>query len=208
MKKEFLKMAGVKSEKDFYELFPTEEHFFDLYPQAKKMMQNGGNTSLPQYEDQGIIGNVLYNPTEYATPTFKTGNNYMNMYQMGGGMQQQAAPQQGGGGQEEIINFVAQSLMQGEQPEAIVEQLVNQGIPQEQAVQLIQAVAQKLQEQQSQQQPQMKYGGYSGTYDAMSGSYFEMGGGTKQAPQVGEVYDMSEKEIQKLLDLGYKIKYV
>jgi hypothetical protein len=205
MKKEFLKMAGVKSEKDFYELFPTEEHFFDLYPQAKKMMQNGGNTSLPQYKDQGIIGNVLYNPTEYATPTFKTGNNYTKMYQMGGGMQQQAAPQQGGGGQEEIINFVAQSLMQGEQPEAIVEQLVNQGIPQEQAVQLIQAVAQKLQEQQP-QQPQMKYGGYSGTYDAGSGSYFKKGG--PASPQEGEVYDMDEEQIQRLINLGYKIKYM
>jgi len=43
MKDKFLKMAGVKSEKEFYNMFPTEEAFFKAYPQAVEM-KNGGNT--------------------------------------------------------------------------------------------------------------------------------------------------------------------
>jgi hypothetical protein len=39
MKKEFLKMAGVENEKDFYKLFPTEAAFFGMYPEAKKLVQ-------------------------------------------------------------------------------------------------------------------------------------------------------------------------
>lgn len=31
----FLKMAKVKSEKEFYEKYPTDEHFFDAHPQAR-----------------------------------------------------------------------------------------------------------------------------------------------------------------------------
>jgi len=39
MKKEFLKMAGVENEKDFYKLFPTEQAFFGMFPEAKKLVQ-------------------------------------------------------------------------------------------------------------------------------------------------------------------------
>lgn len=39
MKKEFLKIAGVEKESDFYKLFPTEEAFFGMYPEAKKLVQ-------------------------------------------------------------------------------------------------------------------------------------------------------------------------
>jgi hypothetical protein len=39
MKKEFLKIAGVENEKDFYKLFPTEAAFFGIYPEAKKLVQ-------------------------------------------------------------------------------------------------------------------------------------------------------------------------
>jgi hypothetical protein len=31
----FLKMAGVKTEKEFYDKYPTDEHFFEAHPQAK-----------------------------------------------------------------------------------------------------------------------------------------------------------------------------
>jgi hypothetical protein len=39
MKTEFLKMAGVKTEKQFYAKFPDEASFFKAYPQAKKMIK-------------------------------------------------------------------------------------------------------------------------------------------------------------------------
>jgi hypothetical protein len=41
MKSQFLKIAGVKSEKAFYKKFPTEAAFFKAHPEAKKMA-NGG----------------------------------------------------------------------------------------------------------------------------------------------------------------------
>ena len=42
MKDKFLKMAGVNSEKEFYNMFPTEEAFFKAYPQAVEMKSGGG----------------------------------------------------------------------------------------------------------------------------------------------------------------------
>ena len=38
MKSEFLKIAGVKSEKAFYKKYPTEAAFFKAHPEAKKLM--------------------------------------------------------------------------------------------------------------------------------------------------------------------------
>ena len=39
MKAEFLKIAGVKSEKAFYAKYPTEQAFFKAHPEAKKMIK-------------------------------------------------------------------------------------------------------------------------------------------------------------------------
>lgn len=84
MKDKFLKMAGVKSEKEFYKKYPTEEAFFKANPSALKMMQTGGGLQdqqifqYPNYDqnmmaymqkaqqDQqnnpmGAIGDMLYN---------------------------------------------------------------------------------------------------------------------------------------------------
>ena len=49
MKKEFLKIAGVKSEKAFYEKYPTEEAFFAAHPKAIKELARGGTPeAFPQ----------------------------------------------------------------------------------------------------------------------------------------------------------------
>lgn len=42
MKNKFLRMAGVESEQEFYDMFPTEEAFFEAYPEATQM-KKGGN---------------------------------------------------------------------------------------------------------------------------------------------------------------------
>ena len=42
MKTQFLKIAGVNSEKEFYQKYPTEESFFAAHPEAN-MMKDGGN---------------------------------------------------------------------------------------------------------------------------------------------------------------------
>jgi len=41
MKAQFLKIAGVKSEREFYKRFPTEESFFKAFPEALKSAQMG-----------------------------------------------------------------------------------------------------------------------------------------------------------------------
>jgi hypothetical protein len=78
----------------------------------------------------------------------------MSMAQMG--MQ---APQQGGQ-QEQLMQMVAQALQQGASPEQIMQKLVEMGLPEEQAMQLVQMVAEQMQggEEQAQQQmpPEMQ----------------------------------------------------
>ena len=41
MKAQFLKIAGVKSEREFYQRFPTQESFFKAFPEALKSAQMG-----------------------------------------------------------------------------------------------------------------------------------------------------------------------
>ena len=43
MKAQFLKIAGVKSEREFYQKFPTQESFFKAFPEALKSAQVGTN---------------------------------------------------------------------------------------------------------------------------------------------------------------------
>lgn len=64
MTHKFMKMAGVKNEKDFYKKYPTEDHFFAAFPQ----MEKGGpiknqwdlpsDPSTPGYEDYGDMYTV------------------------------------------------------------------------------------------------------------------------------------------------------
>jgi hypothetical protein len=43
MKAQILKIAGVKSEKEFYKKFPTEESFMKVHGKALKKAQSGSN---------------------------------------------------------------------------------------------------------------------------------------------------------------------
>lgn len=84
----------------------------------------------------------------------------MGMAQMGMQAPQQGAPQQGGQ-QEQLMQMVAQALQQGASPEEIMQKLVEMGIPEEQAMQVVQMVAEQLQgggEEEAQQQmpPEMQ----------------------------------------------------
>jgi hypothetical protein len=60
MKSQFLKIAGVKSEKAFYKKYPTEAAFFKAHPEAKKMV-NGG------VQDKGQI-KKLQQLTDFGNP--------------------------------------------------------------------------------------------------------------------------------------------
>lgn len=55
MKAQFLKIAGANSEDEFYNMYPTEEAFFQAHPEARQMA-NGGQPypwSYPEYGMQG-----------------------------------------------------------------------------------------------------------------------------------------------------------
>jgi uncharacterized protein (DUF433 family) len=128
---------------------------------------------------------------------------YGGYYQMGGEMMQ--APQQGqpqgGGGEEQILQQVAQMLQQGMSPEEIVGQLVQMGVPQEQAIQIVQMVVQQMQGQQQapQQEPQqappmMRGGGYM----------YQMGGemAPQEASQQGAGAEQIVQAIMQMLQQG------
>jgi|688.fasta_scaffold437562_2 hypothetical protein len=129
MLKQMMKLAGARNEKEFLKMFPTEASFLRKHG-GEMMYMYGGS-----YADGGT-------PQDQQAMM----------------MQQQAGQQQGQPSQDQmmqqIVQFIMQSLQQGAAPEQILQKLVEQGIPQEQATQLLQAVLQKVEEQQGAQSQQ------------------------------------------------------
>lgn len=64
MKANFLKLAGVKSEGEFYNKFPTEEAFFKKFPQAKEMAYGG---SMMRKKPTEYPGGGMLMPQERIT---------------------------------------------------------------------------------------------------------------------------------------------
>lgn len=110
---------------------------------------------------------------EYATYTGKTPNRTLAEFQEGGEQfqnpQEMTPPQNGeqeqqASQQEQMMEQIAGALQGGATPEQVVQKLVESGMSEEQATQIVQAVIQQIQGQQQQQQapqeqPQMKDGG-------------------------------------------------
>ena len=93
MKAEFLKLAGVKTEKAFYKKYPTEAAFFKAHPEAKKMIKKAqvgadvNSNGIPDYletnpslgknqfmKGDGSIGSFYQTPkapTPYPGTMFK-----------------------------------------------------------------------------------------------------------------------------------------
>ena len=63
MKAQFLKIAGVKSEREFYQKFPTEESFFKAFPEAIKSAQMG--VTVPGIVDSMGMGMSGIDGTNY-----------------------------------------------------------------------------------------------------------------------------------------------
>lgn len=98
-----------------------------------------GGAYLPDYADSA-----------YGLPQFELG---APIYADGG------MSAQGGGQEQQIMQQVAQALQQGAQPEQVMEQLVQMGISQDQAQQLIQIIMQQMQGGVGQQPSMQMYGG-------------------------------------------------
>jgi len=129
MIKQMLKLAGVKNEKEFLKKFPTEQSFLNAHPEASMLLSS---KSMNYYEDGGEM--MMAGPE-----------------QQGGGMppQEQGMPgeQDVAAQQEQIIQFIMQLLQQNIPPPEIIQQLVQAGLPEEQAAQLVNAVMQQVQAQ-------------------------------------------------------------
>lgn len=72
MKAQLLKIAGVKSEKEFYNKYPTEEAFFEAHPEAQMMMRNGGEMikrADGSYSKRGLWDNIRANRGSGKKPT-------------------------------------------------------------------------------------------------------------------------------------------
>lgn len=105
---------------------------------------------------------------------------------------QQSNPQEEQGEvsqEEQIIQMIMQSLQQGATPEQIVEQLISMGLPQEQAVQVVQMVIEQAQAPQQEapqmQEEQMAMQGGGQVY-AQSGTGFSFS--TRNTPKIAN-YD-------------------
>jgi hypothetical protein len=117
-------------------------------------------------------------------------------------MQQQEAAQQpqgaGGGQEEQIIQAVAEMIQQGAQPQEILQQLVQAGVPQEMAVQVIQMVmeqmqggAQQMTPEQAPPMPMQKYGGSK-----------------KRNSMVGREMDVTPQQMEELRRKGVKFEII
>jgi hypothetical protein len=148
MVKDIMKMAGVKSKKEFYDKYPTEESFLEAFPQAVKMfpqMAKGGATDGVAFPQAPVAGTFF----NYGPPTM----NIPRLFQDGGDMQQQVdigqlvemVAQQLGISPEDIMGL----LQQDPQMMAQLEQVAAQD-PQQAA----QAIAQMVQEAMGGQVPQ------------------------------------------------------
>lgn len=109
-----------------------------------------------------------------------------------GGYMQEGGMADGQPDPQQIMQGVATMLQQGAQPQQVAKQLVEMGIPQEQVMQLIQAVMQQLQGSQEEAQP-MRYGGFAEGGQAEEESYED---------------DLSDAEIADLRAQGYDVEYI
>lgn len=141
---QFLKIAGVKSQNEFYKKYPSEEAFFNAHPEAKHLQKMAYGGGMYAYPDGGSYNpaSVNYGP---GLPVFETG--------------------------------VAL-------PEAMY------GLGMAEGGQMPQWLAERRFKAAGKEHLMSKYG-------------YDDGGLVK-----GGEYDMSEEQIQDLINKGYKIEYI
>ena len=111
--------------------------------------QNRQNQIMKEYVDEQR--DVLTQANRPAQLTDQGYGEDTGLYQEGG---------QTGTGQEEMVMQVAQALQQGADPQEVLQQLLQMGVPEEQAIQLIEGIMQQMQQESPQQeQPMMQNGG-------------------------------------------------
>jgi len=160
-----------------------------------KLMQSQAGQNL--YLDDTYMRNHNFHPfNPFNIPAENRQRKEKDRIYQEGGMQEEMQAQPEQSQQEQIMQGVASMLQQGAQPEQVAQQLVKMGIPQDQVMQIIQAVMQQLQggQEEQQMQPAMRYGGYA------------MGGSSDDEESYED--DLDEDEIAELKRQGYNIEYL
>lgn len=123
----------------------TQYEFQNGGAKIKMIYQNGGFNATNESDHNALLNILRENnvSSDKDITKFFAKCGGVKKYQEGG--QQE--------GQEEVMQGVMQALQQGASPEEVVQMLMEQGAPQDQAVQIVQAVMQQPQ-QQMQQAPQ------------------------------------------------------
>lgn len=183
MKTQFLKIAGLNSEKEFYQKYPTEESFFAAHPEAN-MMKNGGNvpTNPELWSRAKAAAKAKYDvyPSAYANgfaaKWYKERGGGWRKAEMGGcmecgGQMAQGGPiaeysvnpiemfyQEGGendqmyqSGQEQpdltaAIGEISKMIMQGDDPNEIYGMLIENGVQEEYALDILEEAMEGLEE--------------------------------------------------------------
>jgi hypothetical protein len=122
MKAQILKIAGVDSEKEFYERYPTEESFFEAHPEAGMMKQGGNVPTNPELWSRAkAAAKQKYDvyPSAYANgfaaKWYKERGGGWNKAEMGGCMECGGQMAQGGPIAEYSVNPMEMFFQMGGQ---------------------------------------------------------------------------------------------
>ena len=156
MKSQFLKIAGVSSEKEFYQKYPTDVAFFDAHPEAMILKRNGGEMikrADGSYSKRGLWDNIRANKGSGKKPTKEMLEQERKIRMQEGGesfeMMQQPQMQQQQQAQPDISAAIAEIsnlIMQGEDPANIYSMMLESGIDENYAKDILDEAMSMLQE--------------------------------------------------------------
>ncbi|MDP3918719.1 MAG: hypothetical protein Q8Q35_02330, partial [Nanoarchaeota archaeon] len=158
------------------------DNMMEKYPERMQSFTQPQQPQSPSPEEQMMIQQQQDASQEMPTQEQPIMTHGGNIYQGGAGMPQQQMPpqQEQGGGIEEQV---AQTLQQGADPQEVIGQLVQSGMSEEQAMQLIQGIMQQLQRQSQEAPVPFVYGGniyQTGNYAPVDYNYWKQ----QSEPQV------------------------
>lgn len=202
---------------DFYITQLAKKHNIPLERAMELVKMQGGGEMEQQPQEQGgqeeqimqMIFQMLQegaSPEQVVQTLVEQGvpqEVAVQMIQQVAGQQQgeSSAPQEQGN-PEQVMQAVAEALQSGAQPEEVVQELINQGVPQEEAIQMIQQVAAQLQGQSPQNEAsQMAQQGGQKKY-AQQGEY-----GLKAVQNyLSQWKDKADYPLEDLTKIGERFK--
>ena len=193
-------------------------------PQEEGMEQQGGGQEQQIMQEVAQMLQQGADPQQVIQQLVQMGIPQEQAVQMVQAVMQQAqgaTPQmkRGGmmhyqdGGEQQMAEQVSQALQQGAQPQQVMQMLLKSGMPQDQAVQLVQAVMQQIQQQGHNSQEEGAEGGQpnpqeeqmeQGTPQMKRGGYMYQEGGMEQAaePQQNEQMQAIMQQVSQMLQQG------